>query len=185
MANSWAVVAAALLVAAGFRKGAQMAQRLDPAEQQAWNAIVALLNRLPGVLDTRLQRESGITHFEFVVMSMLSHQPGHRLQMSELAQRVHSSLSRLSHVVSKLERLGLAERKVTEGKRGVQAVLTDQGYLTIVEATPGYIATVSRLVFAALDDKQKDALAEIAVAVQHRLDIELGGADDAGRYPVV
>ncbi|WP_067864595.1 MarR family winged helix-turn-helix transcriptional regulator [Nocardia shimofusensis] len=162
-----------------------MAQRLEPAEQQAWNAIVALLNRLPGVLDTRLQRDSGITHFEFVVMSALSHQPGHRLQMSDLAQRVHSSLSRLSHVVSKLERLGLAERAVTEGKRGVQAVLTDQGYLTIVEATPGYISTVSRLVFAALDDKQKAALAEIAVMVRDRLDIELGRDDEAARFPQV
>src|SRR5690606_15607249 len=131
-----------------------MAQWLEPVEQRAWNAIVALLNRLPGALDTKLQRESGITHFEYVVMTVLSHEPGHRLQMSELAHKVNSSLSRLSHVVSKLERLGLAKRSVTEGKRGVQAVLTDEGYLTTVAATPGYIATVSQLVFRGLDDEQ-------------------------------
>lgn len=161
-----------------------MAQRLDPIEQQAWDAVVALLNRLPSALDTRLQRESGITHFEFVAMTVLSRQPGHRLQMSDLAQQVNSSLSRLSHVVSKLERLGMVRRWVTEGKRGVQAVLTDEGYFAVTEATPGYIATVNQLVFDGLDDRQKAALAEIAVTVRDRLDVQLGGGEaESGQFP--
>ncbi|HLS78833.1 MAG TPA: MarR family winged helix-turn-helix transcriptional regulator [Nocardia sp.] len=155
-----------------------MAQWLDPVEQRAWNAIVALLNRLPSALDTKLQRDSGVTHFEFVVMTVLSHQPGHRQQMSELAATVNSSLSRLSHVVSKLERLGLVKRETTQGRRGVQAVLTDEGYLTTNSATPGYIATVSQLVFSALDVEQKKALAEIAVKVRDRIENELGGPDE-------
>ena len=177
MANSVTAVAVSVFLAARFRKGAQMTQWLEPVEQRAWTAIVALLNRLPSALDTRLQRESGITHFEFVVMTVLSHQPGHRLQMSELAQKVNSSLSRLSHVVSKLERLGMVKRSIIEGKRGVQAVLTYEGYLTITEATPGYLATVNQLVFDGLDDEQTTALAEIAVTLRDRLDIQLGRAD--------
>ncbi|MBF6071225.1 MarR family winged helix-turn-helix transcriptional regulator [Nocardia farcinica] len=154
-----------------------MTKWLDPVEHQAWRAIVALMTRLPSALDTRLQRESGITHFEYWVMTLLSEEPGHRLQMSELAHKANSSLSRLSHVVSKLERLGWAERSVTAGKRGVQAVLTDRGYLKVVEAAPGYLTAVRRLVFDGLDERQKAELAALTQAMSDRLGTELSRPD--------
>src|SRR5262245_26773006 len=105
------------------------------------------MTRLPGALDTQLQRESGVTHFEYWVLTLLSEEPGHRLQMSELAHKANASLSRLSHVVSKLERMGWAQRSATTGRRGVHAVLTDDGYSKVVEAAPGYLDAVRQLVF--------------------------------------
>lgn len=161
-----------------------MTKWLDPVEQRAWRAIVALMTRLPAALDTQLQRESGVTHFEYWVLSLLSEEPGHRLQMSELAHKANASLSRLSHVVSKLERMGWAERSATAGRRGVHAVLTDEGYLKVVEAAPGYVDAVRHLVFDGLDDGQKAQLAELgellAARLADRLD-QSGGLISAAR----
>ncbi|MET7773592.1 transcriptional regulator [Nocardia sp. NPDC005366] len=142
---------------------------LDPVEQRAWRAVVALMTRLPGALDTQLQRESGVTHFEYWVLTLLSEEPGHRLQMSDLAHKANASLSRLSHVISKLERMGLAERITTQGRRGVYAVLTDAGYLKVVEAGPGYLDTVRRLVFDGLDPDETARLAELSELLSARL----------------
>ncbi|WP_327121765.1 MarR family transcriptional regulator [Nocardia sp. NBC_01730] len=130
------------------------------------------MTRLPGALDTQLQRESGVTHFEYWVLTLLSEEPGHRLQMSELANKANASLSRLSHVVSKLERMGWAQRSATAGRRGVHAVLTDDGYLKVVEAAPGYLDAVRNMVLDGLDDEQTAQLAELG----ERLAEHLAGA---------
>ncbi|MFE7742060.1 MarR family winged helix-turn-helix transcriptional regulator [Nocardia sp. NPDC057455] len=142
------------------------------------------MTRLPGTLDTQLQRESGVTHFEYWVLTLLSEEPGHRLQMSELAHKANASLSRLSHVVSKLERMGWAQRSATAGRRGVHAVLTDDGYLKVVEAAPGYLAAVRHLVFDGLDDAQKAQVAELGELLAERLADaldKLGGLTQASR----
>ncbi|MFD6224802.1 MarR family winged helix-turn-helix transcriptional regulator [Nocardia asteroides] len=146
-----------------------MTHWLDPVEQRAWQAIVALMARIPGALDTRLQRESGLTHFEFRVLSLLSEEAGHRLQLSDLAHKANASLSRLSHVVSKLERLGWARRDTTAGRRGVHAVLTDAGFEKVVAATPGYVDAVRRLVLDALDAEQTAQLAALGETLSERL----------------
>ncbi len=77
-----------------------MTERLNPGEEQAWRALVALTTRLPAAMDTQLQRESGMTHFEYLLLTALAEQPDHKLQLSELAARANASLSRLSHVVT-------------------------------------------------------------------------------------
>ncbi|MEV4241287.1 MULTISPECIES: MarR family transcriptional regulator [unclassified Nocardia] len=127
------------------------------------------MTRLPGALDTQLQRESGVTHFEYWVLTLLSEEPGHRLQMSELAHKANASLSRLSHVVSKLERMGWAQRSATTGRRGVQAVLTDDGYSKVVEAAPGYLDAVRQLVFDGLDAAQTAQLADLSELLVRQL----------------
>ncbi|MFC4123356.1 MarR family winged helix-turn-helix transcriptional regulator [Nocardia rhizosphaerae] len=129
--------------------------------------------RIPGALDTRLQRESGLTHFEYRVLSLLSEEPGHRLQLSDLAHKANASLSRLSHVVSKLERLGWARRDTTAGRRGVNAVLTDAGFETVLAAAPGYVDAVRRLVLDSLEPGQIAQLAELGEIVAARLETVL------------
>lgn len=147
-----------------------MTKWLNPMEQQAWRALVALTTRLPAALDTQLQRESGITHFEYFVMTLLSEEPGHRLQLSELAQKANASLSRLSHVVSKLERLGWAQRVTITGRRGAQAVLTDAGFRKVTEAAPGYLECVRGLVFDGLDEEQAAQLLALTEILLGQLD---------------
>ena len=76
---------------------------LEPAELQTWMTLAALMFKLPGALDVQLQRDSGLTHFEYLVLAGLSESPDRSRPMSELAGFANGSLSRLSHVVKRLE----------------------------------------------------------------------------------
>ncbi|MEG8177840.1 transcriptional regulator [Nocardia terpenica] len=157
----------------GCKRGREVTKWLNPVEQRAWRMLVALTTRLPAAMDTQLQRESGVTHFEYFVMALLSEEPGHRLQLSELAYKANASLSRLSHVVTKLERLGWAQREVLAGRRGAHAVLTDAGFRKVEEATPGYLEAVRGLVFDGLDDQRVQELLQLGEALVSQLDAGL------------
>ncbi|TPX04371.1 MarR family transcriptional regulator, partial [Schumannella luteola] len=60
----------------------RLVPRLDEQESAAWLALVSLLELLPSALDSQLQRDSELTHFEFAVLSMLKF-AGEPIRMSE------------------------------------------------------------------------------------------------------
>ncbi len=82
-----------------------------PAERSAWLAMAALTVKLPGSLDAQLQRDQGISFFEYMVLSVLSERADRTLQMSFIAEATSSSLSRLSHTAKRLEGQGLLRRE--------------------------------------------------------------------------
>ena len=85
-------------------------QWLDDEQLDAWVKLVAVVELLPGVLDSQLRRDAGFTHFEYFVLAMLSEAPDSTLRMTSLAQRTNATLPRLSHVVRRLEERDLVER---------------------------------------------------------------------------
>jgi DNA-binding MarR family transcriptional regulator len=132
---------------------------LSPDEQAAWRQLVALLFRLPSALDAQLQRDAGISNFEYMVLSGLSEAENRTLRMSDLATMASGSLSRLSHVVSRLEKRGWVRREACPGDgRFVNAVLTDEGMAKVVATAPGHVEAVRRLVVDALSPEQLSAL---------------------------
>ena len=72
--------------------------------------LIAVVELLPGVLETQLRRDSDLSHFEYFVLAMLSEAPEHALRMTTLSERVNATLPRLSHVVQRLKGRGLVER---------------------------------------------------------------------------
>jgi DNA-binding MarR family transcriptional regulator len=79
--------------------------------------------------------------------------------MSDLAAMASGSLSRLSHVVSRLEKRGWVRREPCPGDgRFVNAVLTDEGWDKVVATAPGHVAAVRRLVVDCLSPEQLAAL---------------------------
>lgn len=145
--------------------------RMDDLESEAWLQLVSVLELLPAALDAQLQQDSGITHFEFAVLSMLQFAPDRTLRMKELASATNSTLPRLSHVVSRLEQRELVERlPCPEDRRATNARLTSAGRRAIIRATPGHVETVRRFVLDALDRDQLRALADVAGAISRRLD---------------
>jgi DNA-binding MarR family transcriptional regulator len=144
---------------------------LDADEQQAWLALVGILIRLPAALDAQLQRDAGISHFEYQVMAGLSMTPEHTLRMSALAAFAEGSLSRLSQVVGRLERRGWVRRAPdpTDG-RYTLAVLTDDGWAKVVETAPGHVEEVRRLVFDPLTRTQQRQLREIGRRIMRAID---------------
>jgi DNA-binding MarR family transcriptional regulator len=99
---------------------------------------------------------------------MLSESDDRTLRMSDLAARANASLSRLSHVISKLERRGWVERLPSPDSRRVTLVrLTDDGWKVLVAAAPGHVENVRSLVF---DDLSRDDVAALHRIAGHIVD---------------
>ena len=144
---------------------------LTEDERAAWLRLVAVVELLPGVLDSQLRAEAGLTHFEYFVLAMLSEAPERTVRMAALAQRTNATLPRLSHVVRRLEDRGLVERfPCPEDGRATNARLTAAGWDTVVAAAPGHVDTVRRHVLDPLSAVQVEQLRDIADALLTRLD---------------
>jgi DNA-binding MarR family transcriptional regulator len=144
---------------------------LNDDERAAWLRLVAVAELLPAALDAQLRRDSGLTHFEYFVLAMLSEAPERTLRMTALAQRTNATLPRLSHVVRRLEERGLVERfPCPEDGRATNARLTDGGWRTVVGAAAGHVEAVRRLVLDPLSPAQVDQLRGIGDAMLSVLD---------------
>src|SRR4051794_32184492 len=150
------------------RKPAQTepARWLTADEEAAWRVIASVLVRLPWALECQLQRDSGLSFIEYHALAMLSEQPDHTLRMSELAVLTHASLSRLSHLIKRLEARRLVQRKPDpHDGRYTNAILTKSGYAKLVGAAPGHVETVRRLVIDAVGPRELPHLHEAATRI--------------------
>jgi DNA-binding MarR family transcriptional regulator len=147
------------------------ARWLDDDELTAWIRLVGVVELLPGVLDTQLRRDAGLSHFEYFVLAMLSESPQRTLRMTALAARTNATLPRLSHVVRRLEDRGLVERSACpQDARATNARLTEAGWQKLRDTAPGHVATVREHVIDALSPEQVEQLSGIAAAILQRLD---------------
>ena len=144
---------------------------LTPEELAAWVRLAALLELLPGVLDSQLRRDADLTHFEYYVLAMLSEAPKRTLRMTDLAARTNATLPRLSHVVRRLEARGMVERfPCPDDGRATNARLTGAGWRKIKQAAPGHVGNVRQQVIDALAPEQVTQLTAITDAILKRLD---------------
>ena len=93
---------------------------LDEDDRDAWGAIARMLMWLPAALDDQLQRDSGLSHYEYGILAALSAAEAATLRMSELAIYANGSLSRLSRGVARLERRGRASAVQPGQRRGLR-----------------------------------------------------------------
>lgn len=158
--------------APGTGQGPHAAARwLNEEEGATWMAFASVLLRLPGALDAQLQRDAGISHFEYTVMSVLSESPGRTLRMSNLAVMAESGLPRLSQVVSRLEKRGWVTRAPDPADgRSTLATLSEQGWTKVVETAPGHVEEVRSLVFDPLTKAQLKRLHEISRRIMTTID---------------
>jgi DNA-binding MarR family transcriptional regulator len=144
---------------------------LTPAQLEAWQALTLMLARLPTALEAQLQRDSQLSYIEYYALAALSERPDHTMRMSELAVLTNAELSRLSHLITRLQKRGLVRREPDlNDRRYTNAVLTDAGYDVVVAAAPGHVAAVRELVIDALDDSALAALRNSAERVNARID---------------
>ena len=144
---------------------------LDSDERATWLSLVSLLTRLPAALDAQLQRDAGLSHFDYSVLAGLSDAPGGSLRMSVLAALADGSLPRLSQVVARLERRGLVRRTPDpDDGRYTLATLTDAGRAAVAEAAPGHVETVRNLVFDPLTKGKTRQLRDICHRILTAID---------------
>lgn len=146
---------------------------LTDREQQAWRQLAAVLELLPGVLDSQLNHDEGLTHFEYFVLAMLSEAPERTLRMTVLAGLTNASLARLSNVVRRLAGRDFVRRSPgADDRRATDVILTEAGQAKVQRAAPGHVRTVRTAVFDALDDTQVDELNAICGRLMANLDPE-------------
>lgn len=146
-------------------------QWLSQAEMSAWRKFVAVVELLPGALDGQLQRDAGLSHFEYFVMAMLSEAPGRTLRMTELSAETNATLPRLSHVVARLEKRGYVQRSPCEtDRRATNATLTASGWQKVVASAPGHVGAVRENVIGPLDARDVADLERIMGRMLARLD---------------
>jgi len=144
---------------------------LTSAELDSWLSVVRLMIWLPWSIDQQLQRDSNLGIVEYQVLAMLSERPEQTMRMSSLAEVTNASLSRLSHLVKRLEGRGLVRREPDPADgRFTNAILTDKGFRTLAEAAPGHVAHVRSLVIDALTPEQLRRLGRDAERITARID---------------
>lgn len=162
-----------VIAASGGRSDQDEARWLSEEEQATWLAFASVLIRTPAALDRQLQRDAGLSHFEYTVMSALSEAPERTLRMSHLAAMAESGLPRLSQVVGRLEKRGWITRAADPADgRSTLATLTEQGWDKVVQTAPGHVEEVRRLVFDPLTKAQQKRLYEISSRIMKTIDPE-------------
>ncbi|MFF2941751.1 MarR family winged helix-turn-helix transcriptional regulator [Streptomyces niveus] len=143
---------------------------LTEAEQRAWQAYRRMFLLLNAQLARDLAQDSGLSDADYDVLSALRASPDRRRRVSELADRMLWSRSRLSHHLARMQQRGLVVREecATDG-RGAVVVLTDEGTRTIEQAAPPHVESVRRHFIDLLSPEQIEAFATIGETVVGRL----------------
>ncbi len=138
---------------------------LSADQQRIWRAYLAGVARVSEYLDADL-RQHGLSLGEYEVLVCLSEADGERLRMAELADMVHSSRSKLSHTIARMERRDLVFRTsdCADG-RGVYAGLTPEGRALLESAAPDHVAAVRRILVDAVGPRDYSALGRAMEAV--------------------
>jgi DNA-binding MarR family transcriptional regulator len=144
---------------------------LTDAEVNSWLSVVRMMTWLPWSIDQQLQRDSNLSMVEYQALAMLASRPDRTMRMSSLAEVTNASLSRLSHLVKRLEARGLVRREPDPSDgRFTNAILTDLGFTTLADAAPGHVAHVRSLVIDVLSPEQLRRLGMAADRIMSRID---------------
>jgi DNA-binding MarR family transcriptional regulator len=148
---------------------------LDDEQQEVWQQLLTVVIGLPALLDRQLQRDAGISNFEYSVLARLSMAEALTMRLSDLAARCNSTQPRLSKVMVRFERHAWVTRRPDpDNSRFTLATLTDAGLRKVQDSAPLHVEQVRRLVFDPLTAAQQRqlgvALARIAGPVREGID---------------
>jgi DNA-binding MarR family transcriptional regulator len=132
---------------------------LTESEQAVWRDFLDVTRLLMERLNRQLVADSGMSLAEYEVLVRLSEAEDQRLRMSELADLVVNSRSRLTHTVRRLEERGWVERaECEEDRRGIRCVLLKAGFAVLQTAAPGHVEAVRAIIFDPLSTREVEDL---------------------------
>src|ERR1700694_2651909 len=153
-------------------KLSQNTRWLEDDEQPACRAMTTFMTKLPWALECQLERDADLSFIEYHTLARLSEDPNHTLRMSELAEVTNASLSRLSHLVKRLEARGMVRRQPDPADgRFTNAILTDTGYSKLVASAPAHVSAVRSLVIDEFSAAELRQLRDISERVLARIDM--------------
>jgi DNA-binding MarR family transcriptional regulator len=148
---------------------------LDDEQQDTWRAFNAAMHKLRWALECQLQEDAGLSFIEYHALARLSESPGNTMRMSELADVTNASLSRLSHLITRLERRQLVCREPDPADgRYINAILTPAGLRLLTASAPAHVARVRELVIDALTPAQLRQLRTASEQILQRIETSTG-----------
>jgi len=145
-------------------------------ERLLWNRYNAVLTTVPGMIDERMRAATGLSRFQFTLLETIERNPAGQVQLADVARATDSSLSRLSHAITRLERAGLVERRTCdEDRRASWAVLTPVGAKAVADARERYASVMREVLLDRIPDDQHDAAITLLTAL---LPTDVRGACD-------
>jgi DNA-binding MarR family transcriptional regulator len=135
---------------------------LNEVEARAWRSLLTTNRLLFEQLGRDLNKAAGLSMADYEVLVRLSDTDDRRLRMSDLAAVTLSSKSRLSHQIARMEEAGWVRREAcASDKRVAYAVLTEEGWDTLVATAPEHVESVRRHLFDRLTAEEVAQLAGI------------------------
>jgi DNA-binding MarR family transcriptional regulator len=136
----------------------------------AWKSVVLLMARLRSALEEQMKCDAQLSCLEYDALAGLSEQPDHTMRMSRLAVLTNAELSRLSHLISRLEGRGLVRRQLDPtDRRFTNVVLTEAGYAHLAAAEPGHARKVRELVIDVLEPEALKTLKACADQINEKI----------------
>ena len=133
----------AMKAAAGCGQGDK--RLLSEAQMRAWRAFLGASTLVSARLNHELDEAAAISMYEYEILVRLFESEAGRVRMSQLADQVSYSRSRLTHTVGRLERAGYVLRSsCPNDRRGVYAHLTKAGYEFLAQTAPIHLDGVRR-----------------------------------------
>ncbi|MBM7825908.1 DNA-binding MarR family transcriptional regulator [Arcanobacterium pluranimalium] len=118
---------------------------LDDEEQIAWRSYLRGTATLLDLINRDMEEDNGLALSEYEVLVHLSEAENHALRMSQLADHLVHSRSRLTHTVRRLEDIGYVERfRCVDDGRGINCRLTEAGFSKLKDAAPSHVESVRR-----------------------------------------
>ena len=128
--------------AAGCGQGEHL---LTESQMRAWRAFLGASTLVSARLNHELDEAAAISMYEYEILVRLFESEAGRVRMSQLADQVSYSRSRLTHTVGRLERAGYVLRSsCPNDRRGVYAHLTKAGYEFLAQTAPIHLDGVRR-----------------------------------------
>lgn len=118
---------------------------LTESQMRAWRAFLGASTLVSARLNHELDEAAAISMYEYEILVRLFESEAGRVRMSQLADQVSYSRSRLTHTVGRLERAGYVLRSsCPNDRRGVYAHLTKAGYEFLAQTAPIHFDGVRR-----------------------------------------
>jgi DNA-binding MarR family transcriptional regulator len=135
-------------------------ERITPEQLEIWRLFLRAHAQIVRRLESDLMDRHGLPLAWYDVLARLVEADGHRLRMSELADRVMLSPSGLTRLVGRMVDAGLVAREPSENDaRGFYAVLTDEGYESLRSATGTHLRGILDYVLSRYTDEELDEIA--------------------------
>lgn len=135
---------------------------LSETQMRAWRAFLGASTLVSACLNHELDEAAAISMYEYEILVRLFESEAGRVRMSQLADQVSYSRSRLTHTVGRLERAGYVLRSsCPNDRRGVYAHLTQAGYEFLAQTAPIHLDGVRRHLIDRFTPSELDTLTEL------------------------